>query len=60
MKFYQAVNEWFSPLPVKPFTSEQDAVAHIRAVQETSEETFYIIELNVTSTILPVRKPAET
>lgn len=57
MKYYQVVNEWFSPLPVKPFAMEQDAVAHAKAVQDSFDggklETFFVIELNVTSTVLP-------
>lgn len=60
MKLYQAVNDWFSPLPVKPFATERDAVAHIQAVQETTLGVFHVVELNVTSTIQPVRDPARS
>lgn len=56
MKFYQAVNEWLQPLPVKPFVKEQDAVANIKALQASSAEigaeTFYVIEINATSTMM--------
>lgn len=52
MKKYQAVNEWFDPLPIKPFDREQDAVAHIKTLREDTPTTFYVVELNVTSTVI--------
>jgi hypothetical protein len=60
MKLYQAVNDWFLPLPVKPFATERDAVAHIKAVQETNDGVFHVVELNVTSTIQQARDPARS
>ena len=55
MKVYQIVNDAFQPVPHLPFAAERDAVAYIKALQETYNSTFHVIELNVTSSILPPR-----
>lgn len=55
MNKYRVVNASFEPVPVPPFDTERDAVAHIKALQETYDSVFYVIELNVTSTVFPPR-----
>lgn len=56
MKMYQVVNPAFQPVPVPPFQTERDAVSHIKTLQETYDEVFHVIELNITSSVQPPRR----
>lgn len=58
MKVYQVVNADFAPVPARPFATEFDAVRHIKALQETYDGIFHVVELNVVSSVQPPVDPS--